>query len=224
MAEAIAVRSVWSLVASVVVLGGLVGYIYFVDSKTEPNAPEVKEKVWGGTWPPPTWRRCEIKLADGRDRQGAEDRRHLAARRAGEGACRRYGDDLDHQQSRRRSRSSASSMPTPATSSSTGSIRRASRWPSAARDRRIRDESSSARRRQPAETCTRASRREARLPGVVLSRLDVQQDAVCAARQSHPQDRSAEGGRPRADRGRDKRSAGQEGQRLDGREAARGAC
>ena len=42
-------RSVWSLVGSIVVLAGLVGYIYFVDSKTEPNAPEVKQKVWGGT-------------------------------------------------------------------------------------------------------------------------------------------------------------------------------
>ena len=41
-------RSAWSLLASVVVLGGLVGYIYFVDSKTEPNAPEAKEKVWSG--------------------------------------------------------------------------------------------------------------------------------------------------------------------------------
>ena len=42
-------RSVWSTVASIVVLAGLVGYIYFVDSKSEPNAPEVKEKVWGST-------------------------------------------------------------------------------------------------------------------------------------------------------------------------------
>jgi hypothetical protein len=59
------VRSVWSLVASIVVLAGLVGYIYFVDSKTEPNAPEVKEKVWSGTLASADMEEVEIKLADG---------------------------------------------------------------------------------------------------------------------------------------------------------------
>src|SRR5688572_16375370 len=65
VAEAIAVRSVWSLVASIVVLGGLVGYIYFVDSKTEPNTPEVKEKVWSGTLASADMEEVEIKLAEG---------------------------------------------------------------------------------------------------------------------------------------------------------------
>ena len=65
VAEAIAVRSAWSLLASIVVLGGLVGYIYFVDSKTEPNAPEVKEKVWGGTLAAADMEEVEIKLAGG---------------------------------------------------------------------------------------------------------------------------------------------------------------
>jgi len=59
------VRSAWSLLASVVVLGGLVGYIYFVDSKTEPNAPEVKEKVWAGTLASADMEEVEIKLAAG---------------------------------------------------------------------------------------------------------------------------------------------------------------
>jgi hypothetical protein len=59
------VRSVWSLVASIVVLAGLVGYIYFVDSKTEPNAPEVKEKVWGGTLTSEDMEEVEITLASG---------------------------------------------------------------------------------------------------------------------------------------------------------------
>jgi len=39
-------RSPWSLLGLVIVLGGLVGYIYFVDSKTDPNAT-TREKVWG---------------------------------------------------------------------------------------------------------------------------------------------------------------------------------
>jgi hypothetical protein len=65
VAEAVAVRSAWSLLASIVVLGGLVGYIYFVDSKTEPNAPEVKEKVWGGTLASADMEEVEIKLAEG---------------------------------------------------------------------------------------------------------------------------------------------------------------
>ena len=42
-------RSVWSTVGLVVVLGGLVGYIYFVDSKSEPTAAEAKQKAFGGT-------------------------------------------------------------------------------------------------------------------------------------------------------------------------------
>ena len=58
-------RSAWSLIASIVVLGGLVGYIYFVDSKTEPNAPAVKEKVWGGTLASADLEEVDIKLADG---------------------------------------------------------------------------------------------------------------------------------------------------------------
>lgn len=58
-------RSAWSLLASVVVLGGLLGYIYFVDSKTEPNAPEVKEKVWGGTLASEDMEEVQITLAGG---------------------------------------------------------------------------------------------------------------------------------------------------------------
>ena len=58
-------RSVWSTVASIVVLAGLVGYIYFVDSKSEPNTPAVKEKVWGGTLNSTDMEEVEIKLAEG---------------------------------------------------------------------------------------------------------------------------------------------------------------
>jgi hypothetical protein len=65
VAEAVAVRSVWSLVASIVVLAGLVGYIYFVDSRTEPNAPEVKEKVWGDTLASADMEEVQITLAEG---------------------------------------------------------------------------------------------------------------------------------------------------------------
>jgi hypothetical protein len=65
VAETVAMRSLWSLLASIVVLAGLGGYIYFVDSKTEPNAPEVKDKVWGGTLAADDVEEVEIKLADG---------------------------------------------------------------------------------------------------------------------------------------------------------------
>ena len=37
-------RGVWSTLALIVILGGLVGYIYFVDSKQEPGGTAVKEK------------------------------------------------------------------------------------------------------------------------------------------------------------------------------------
>ena len=56
-------RSVWSTLASIVVLAGLVGYIYFVDSKSEPNAPETKEKLWGGTLSATDMEEVQIKLA-----------------------------------------------------------------------------------------------------------------------------------------------------------------
>jgi hypothetical protein len=58
-------RSVWSTVASIVILAGLVGYIYFVDSKSEPNAPEVKEKVWSGTLASEDMEEVQITLAGG---------------------------------------------------------------------------------------------------------------------------------------------------------------
>jgi hypothetical protein len=65
VAEAVAMRSGWSLLALTVVLAGLGGYIYFVDSKTEPNAPEVKEKVWSGTLASGDVEEVQIKLAEG---------------------------------------------------------------------------------------------------------------------------------------------------------------
>ena len=37
-------RGVWSTLVMVLVLAGLVGYIYFVDSKREPGGTTVKEK------------------------------------------------------------------------------------------------------------------------------------------------------------------------------------
>ncbi len=58
-------RSGWSLLVLVLVLAALGGYIYFVDSKTEPNAPEVKEKVWGGTLASADMEEVEIKLGSG---------------------------------------------------------------------------------------------------------------------------------------------------------------
>jgi hypothetical protein len=64
VAETVAMRSVWSTLASIVVLAGLVGYIYFVDSKSEPNAPETKDKVWSGTLAATDVEEVQIKLAD----------------------------------------------------------------------------------------------------------------------------------------------------------------
>jgi hypothetical protein len=65
VAEAIAVRSVWSLVASIVVLAGLAGYIFLVENKREPNAADAKEKVWGGTLTSEDMEEVEITLAGG---------------------------------------------------------------------------------------------------------------------------------------------------------------
>lgn len=57
-------RSGWSLLVLVLILAGLGGYIYFVDSKTEPNAPAVKEKAWGGTLASEDMEEVQIKLAN----------------------------------------------------------------------------------------------------------------------------------------------------------------
>jgi hypothetical protein len=44
VAEAVTMRGVWSTLVMVLVLAGLVGYIYFVDSKREPSGTTAKEK------------------------------------------------------------------------------------------------------------------------------------------------------------------------------------
>jgi hypothetical protein len=58
-------RGLWSTLAMVVVLAGLVGYIYFVDSKSEPGAAATKEKVFGGTLSTTDIEEVQIKLASG---------------------------------------------------------------------------------------------------------------------------------------------------------------
>ena len=55
---------VWSTLALVVVLGGLVGYIYFVDSKSEPGGTTVKEKPFG-TLQADDVEEVQVKSADG---------------------------------------------------------------------------------------------------------------------------------------------------------------
>ncbi len=109
----------------------------------------------------------------------------------------------------------------PATSSSTDSIPRASRSRSAARDRRMSGASSSARRRQPAATST------PRIPGekrvfLVSSFLDSTFNKTPFALRDKvilKIDRQKADGLDLAE-GADERSAGQERQRLDAREAA----
>ena len=54
----------WSTLALVVVLGGLVGYIYFVDSKSEPGGTTVKEKPFG-TLQADDVEEVQVKSADG---------------------------------------------------------------------------------------------------------------------------------------------------------------
>ena len=58
-------RSVWSTLALVVVLAGLVGYIYFVDSKRDSSTADVKEKVFGGTLSTADIEDVQITLAGG---------------------------------------------------------------------------------------------------------------------------------------------------------------
>jgi hypothetical protein len=58
-------RGLWSTLGMIVVLAGLVGYIYFVDSKSEPGTPEAKEKVFGGTLSTTDIEEVQIKLASG---------------------------------------------------------------------------------------------------------------------------------------------------------------
>jgi hypothetical protein len=55
---------VWSTLALVVVLGGLVGYIYFVDSKSEPGGTTVKEKPFGSLQADDV-EEVQVKSADG---------------------------------------------------------------------------------------------------------------------------------------------------------------
>ncbi len=54
----------WSTLALIVVLGGLVGYIYFVDSKSEPGGTTVKEKPFGSMQADDI-EEMQVKSADG---------------------------------------------------------------------------------------------------------------------------------------------------------------
>ncbi|HEY6614551.1 MAG TPA: hypothetical protein VIZ32_08530, partial [Vicinamibacterales bacterium] len=54
----------WSTLALVVVFAGLVGYIYFVDSKREPGGGTVKEKPFGSLQADDI-EEVQIKSADG---------------------------------------------------------------------------------------------------------------------------------------------------------------
>jgi hypothetical protein len=65
VAEAVAVRSVWSLLVLILVLAGLAGYIVLVENKREPNAAEAKEKVWGGSLASGDVEEVQITLAGG---------------------------------------------------------------------------------------------------------------------------------------------------------------
>ena len=55
---------VWSTVLMVLVLGGLVGYIYFVDSKQEPSGVTTREKPFG-TLQADDIEEVQIKSAEG---------------------------------------------------------------------------------------------------------------------------------------------------------------
>ena len=116
-------------------LGGLVGYIYFVDSERDPAAADAKAKAFTDSRPT-TSRRSQIKNADGETSRVQRVGDELAARRTGQGGRRRRRRRHGHQQPVARSRSSASSTRTRRTSRSTASSRRASRWRSVCKDQK----------------------------------------------------------------------------------------
>jgi hypothetical protein len=58
-------RGLWSTLVLVVILAGLGGYIYFVDSRRDPGAGDVKEKVFGGTLSTTDIEDVQITLSSG---------------------------------------------------------------------------------------------------------------------------------------------------------------
>ena len=95
VAEALTCARLTTTIVLLVVLGGLVGYIYFVDSGNE--TPDPERQAEGVRRSRPTTSRSCRSRARTADRTSAADRRQLAARRAGEGRCRqrrrRDGDE-----------------------------------------------------------------------------------------------------------------------------------
>ena len=108
-----------------VVLGGLGGYIYFVESERDPAAADAKPKAFTEL-PADNIEEMQIKNADGETSRVQRVGDELAARRAGQGRRRRRRRRYRHQQPVARSRCSASSTRIRPTSSSTASSRRAS--------------------------------------------------------------------------------------------------
>ena len=68
VAEALAMRGVWSTLALVVVLGGLVGYIYFVDSKQRAGRHRPSRRSRSPRCRPTTSRKCRSRAPTARRR------------------------------------------------------------------------------------------------------------------------------------------------------------
>ena len=74
-------RGLRSTILLLLVLGGLVGYIYFVDAKRGPADADAKPKVFVEL-SPDNIEEIQIRNGSGETSRGAAGRRELAARRA----------------------------------------------------------------------------------------------------------------------------------------------
>ena len=115
VAEALAMRRVWSTVVLVLVLGGPGRVHLFRRLGTRSRAAPPPERSHSPRCRPMTSRKCRSRAPTARRPASRRTERQLAARRAGPGRRRHQRGDHDRQQSRLVSRSSASSTRTRAT-------------------------------------------------------------------------------------------------------------
>ena len=212
-------RGIWSTLALVVVLAGLGGYIYFVDSKRPASTSIEGEPARTKVFTVEADKVNEIRLTvQGSDDAPAQDRRGLADDRAHGGRRRSAGGDRPGA-SHRQPRIGPRSRGQPFGPQAVRSRRAADHRRVQGRGRRVRIVQAGQQERDAGRDLRVEGRRRHGVPGVGVPGIELQPRAVRAARQEDPEVRSREGRHAGAGQGRQRHRAGAHRQRLAGRQA-----
>ena len=212
-------RGIWSTLALVVVLAGLGGYIYFVDSKRPASTGVEGEPARTKVFTVEADKVNEIRLtAKGQTTLLAQDGRGLEDDRAHAGRRRSAGSDrprAGHCQPRIGPRSRGQPFGPQAVRPGRAADHRRVQG----RGRRVRIVQAGQQERHAGRDLRVEGRRRHGVPGVVVPGIELQPRAVRAARQEDPEVRSRKGRHAGAGQGRQRHRAVAHRQRLARRQA-----